>query len=423
MRKGWSFAMRAAALAAIAGLGVAGCGSDDAGDDDGAAGQSGKRIVKVGVLYPLTGPNAQQASETVHAVELAAEVANGQHPDIDLPQLENVKIELDIADTQSNPQVCSADIDRFKAEGMVAIVGGFGSSETLACSQQSERNGLPHVNGSASSPELVSRGLQYFFHVGPTDDLLAQTYVDWLQSIAAEHPVKRVAVIARNDQFGNDAIKVVQELFPPAGMEVVSTVTYDPTAADLTSQVQKVRGSDPDAVVAVPNTPDAIVLMRTMKNLNYTPPVILGFGGGFNDPTFFESVGNLADGIITRATWSPVLAAKQPLADAVAKLYESKYDIAMSENAARDFTAMRVTAEAIDAANSDDPTKVRDALREVTFGPNESIQAWRGLEFDERGQNTLADGVIQQWTGKDWVILHPESTGELVWPMPKLGSG
>lgn len=383
--------------------------------------QTKKLVVKVGVLYPLTGPNAQQASETLHGVQLAADVMNGKYPKIKIPPLKNVQIQLEVADSQSNPQVCSADVDRFMNDGVAGIVGGFGSSETLACSQEAERDGMPYTNGSASSPTLVNRGLKYFFHVGPTDDILVVTYLNWLKSIRSAHPVKRVAVLARNDQFGNDAISLVKRYFPPAGIDVVASVTYDPNAADLSSQVQNVENAHPDAVVVVPNTPDAIVLMRTMKNLNYTPPAILGFGGGFNDANFFTAVGPLAKDIITRATWSPVLAAKSPLAQSVANLYQSKYGIAMSENSARDFTAMRVMAMAIDQVKSTDRNKIRAALSKFTLAGKKTIESWRGIKFSAKGQNIWANGVIQQWNGENWVILYPNATGKLAWPMPSLG--
>lgn len=376
-----------------------------------------KPVVKIGVLYPLTGPSAEQAAQTLNGVRLAAEVLNGEHPDINLPALENVTVELVVADTQSNPQICAQEVNRFKDEGVSAVVGGFGSSETLACSQETERLELPYINGSASSPQLVARGLEWFFHVGPTDATFAATFVDWLESIKDEHPVGTVAVIAKNDQYGNDSIAVIQEQFPEAGIEVAAAVTYDPTSADLSAQLQNIRAANADAMIAVSNTADGIVLMRNMEDLGFRPQAFLGFGGAYNDPAFFDAVGPLATNIVTRAAWSPVLADDDPIVRAVADLYESSYDIAMSENSARDFTAMRILGMAIDAAGSEDPTAIRDALRE--FETNVTIEPWEGVRFDETGQNVLASGVIQQWTGEEFALLFPESiaTAEVVWPM------
>lgn len=413
-------AICAVVLAACGGTGTTpSTASESAAAPTASSGESAseKPVVRVGVLYPLTGPSAEQAAQTLAGVELAAEVLNGEHPDIDLPALENVTVELVVADTQSNPQICAQEINRFKDEGVSAVVGGFGSSETLACSQETERLELPYINGSASSPELIARGLEWFFHVGPTDDTFAATFVNWLEVIGDEHPVTTVAVIAKNDQYGNDSIAVIEDQFPEAGIEVVAAVTYDPTSADLSAQVQNIRAAEADAVIAVSNTADGIVLMRNMADLDFRPQAFLGFGGAYNDPAFFDAVGPLATNIVTRAAWSPVLAEDDPIVQAVADLYESNSGIGMSENSARDFTAMRILGMAIDAAGSADPTAIRDALREVET--DLTIQPWEGVRFDEAGHNVLASGVIQQWTGEEFALLYPEdlATAEVVWPM------
>ena len=46
--------------------------------------------VKIGVLFPLTGTNASAGQDTLHGVQLAAAVLNGQYRRIKLPRLTEI---------------------------------------------------------------------------------------------------------------------------------------------------------------------------------------------------------------------------------------------------------------------------------------------------------------------------------------------
>src|SRR5258708_35561788 len=75
-----------------------------------AIAQTGQEIV-IGVLFPMSGANAQIGIDARHAMETAADIINNSH-DLDLPMaknaglagLGNAKIKLVFADHQSDPQ-------------------------------------------------------------------------------------------------------------------------------------------------------------------------------------------------------------------------------------------------------------------------------------------------------------------------------
>ena len=92
----------------------------------------------------------------------------------------------------------------------------------------------------------------------------------------------------------------------------------------------------------------------------------------------------------------------------------------MTEDAARDFEAMMTLGAAIESADAIDPGLLRDALRK-TDEPR-TIMPWKGVRFDERGQNSLASGVIQQLGGGEYHLLYPTevATTRVVWPLAPL---
>jgi len=377
--------------------------------------------IKIGALFPLSGSNASAGTDALHGVELAVDILNGKYPNIDLPKLTVGRIVLDSVDTQGDPQIGAADIDRLiTTDKVVALTGAYQSAVTVTASQRAERLGAPFVNGSSSSTALTERGFKWFFRTGPSDLTFAETYFAWLKAIASEHPVRKAVIFHINDQYGNDGAKVITELAAKNGVTIADDISFQPNATDLTSQVQKLRSAAPDAVFVLAFTNDAIVFTKTLDQLGYTPPAILAFGAGYADPRFVTALGRKADYAITRAAWALEIGQKNAVAKAVADEFQRKYSQPMTENSARDFTAMMTLGMAIQAAGSTDPEKIRAAVKNLNI--TKTIMPWKGIKFDDKGQNMLATGVIEQLINGEYKVLYPTEVAntKVTWPMPSL---
>lgn len=373
--------------------------------------------ISIGALYPLSGANAEASKPSRDAVDLAVEILNGQHPEIDIKPLTVGKIKLIAADTQSNPQVCASEVDRMQAAGAVGLVGSYGSSEGLSCSARAEQVQIPLIASSNSSPALITRGLKWFFHLGPTDETFTQTYFEWLKTIKSAHPVSRITNVYVNTQFGTDAAAAIRKYADQNSITVVDNIAYDPAAADLTSQVQKLRQGNPDAVFYVSTGADAVVFMRTLQQLNYTPPAILSYGA-FNLPSVLTALGSLADNVVARAAWSLNLNDTNPLSKQVSDAFTKKTGGQMAENSARDFEGMITMGQAIEKAKSKSPQAIRDAL--ASYSTNKTILPGGGITFGPDGQNQMVRATIEQRIGGKFVQLYPTAAAQVVWPMPPL---
>jgi branched-chain amino acid transport system substrate-binding protein len=82
----------------------------------------------------------------------------------------------------------------------------------------------------------------------------------------------------------------------------------------------------------------------------------------------------------------------------------------MPEQAGEAYAGISVLAAAIEAAGSDDPAKVRDALAKihVTGGSGAMMQPGQ-VEFDANGANTRVFPVMIQWQGGVPRTVFPES--------------
>jgi branched-chain amino acid transport system substrate-binding protein len=382
-------------------------------------------LIKIGVLFPLTGSNASAGQDALHGAQLAASVLNGRYPAIKLPKLTVGKLGLEVSDTQGNPQVGSSEVDRLvRGKDVAAVLGAYQSAVTLTASQRAELFEVPFMNGSSSSTSLTQRGLKWFFRTGPSDLSFTETYFAWLNAIKKKHPVRRVAIFHTNDQFGNDGAKVIRYLAGKNKVNVVADISFQSATTDLTSQVQRLRSARPNAVFVLMFTPDAILFHKTLAQLGYTPPIILAYGSGYADPQFVKSLGKLADYSVTRAAWALEIARKNSVARSVADAFRKRFGQPMTENSAREFTAMMTLGLAIQRANSKDPGKIRSALASFRGARmvRRTIMPWKGVSFNKNGQNVLAAGVIEQIVKGKYRVIWPRqaATAQVVWPMPPL---
>ena len=78
-----------------------------------------------------------------------------------------------------------------------------------------------------------------------------------------------------------------------------------------------------------------------------------------------------------------------------------------------------VLAEAINRAGSTDPEKIQAALKATDLKPDQLMIGYRGVKFDETGQNILASTYLIQLKAKQYELVWPESAAQtkLEWPM------
>jgi branched-chain amino acid transport system substrate-binding protein len=416
-----------ATIAILVIAGLAGCGGGSS-SNGGSGGQTVSEV-KIAGLWPLSGSNATAGTDVLHGAQLAVDIINNAHPDIDLPLasgtglpgLGGAKINLVTGDTQGTPEVGASEVDRLvTSEKVAAVIGCYQSAVTLTASQRAERLSIPFVNEASSSVSLTERGLQWFFRTGPTDESFANTMFDYLDSEAKNgKTIKTIGVLHTNDQFGNDGDTVTKKVAGTHNLPVAVDVAFDPNAADLTSQVTQLRAGNPDVLFVLAYTDGAIKLMKTLRQLNYYPPALLAYGSGFADPAFITGLGDQANGVMSRAAWSEEIAQKRPAAKAVADMFQQKYNAPMTENSARAFTAVMTLAQAINAAKSTKPDAIRDALRKFNQPGDKTIMPWTNIKFDDHGQNTGAGGVVEQLVSGKYRVVYPANVATVtaVWPL------
>nr|WP_217344005.1 ABC transporter substrate-binding protein [Noviherbaspirillum sp. L7-7A]MBV0878104.1 ABC transporter substrate-binding protein [Noviherbaspirillum sp. L7-7A] len=389
--------------------------------------------IKIGVLYPLTGAAASTGAELKGALELAADIVNNGAKDIPelpfsggggLPNLKGAKIKLVFADHQGNPQIGATETERLiTQEKVVAVVGAYFSNVTATSSQVAERYKVPYLNPDSSSTSLTARNFKWFYRITPHDDLFVYNFFEFFKDLEAKKAIKvgQIALFNENTLWGNETAKLENKLAEERGVNVVKSISYPAKSTQLTSEIQSLKSGKPQVVLQSSYLGDAILAMKTYKELNFSPDMILANNAGFTDTEFIRTLGQDADHIITREVWSLDLAKSKPLIGQVNELFRSRYKVNFTGNSSRTFTGLLTLADAINRAGSTEPEAIRKALSETNIDGKNTIMPWKGIKFDQQGQNTLGSGILVQIVNGKYHTIWPFNlaTRDVIWPMPK----
>jgi branched-chain amino acid transport system substrate-binding protein len=377
--------------------------------------------VVIGVLYPLSGNAAQVGIDSTNAVKLAADIVNndmtinvplakGQG----LPGLGGAKIRLVVVDHQGKPDVGQAEAERLITQEKVhALFGAYFSGVTATVSQVAERHGVPMLNAESSSPALTERGFKFFFRTSPHDGHFSQAMFDFMKELERRKniKVKSVGIMHEATQFGSDSAKVQEELAKKFGYDVAVKITYRDKATNLDAEVGRLKAANPDVLLPSSYTNDAILFVRTAKNLDYNPKLLIAQNAGWTDPTFVREMGKDAEGHITRAPFALDMAARKPLIAQVNELFKKQKDNTtgreISDVPARAFTGFLTLADAINRARSTSPEDIRKALAATDIAGEHLIMPWTNVKFDEKGQNTGVRAILQQVQNGAYATIYP----------------
>jgi len=386
--------------------------------------------VKIGVIMPLSGNSASAGQSAVAAMELAAQIVNEPHPEIKniplaetagLPNLGGAKLALIVADHQGNPSEGQNQTLRLiTQEHVAAMLGSYHSSVSFTATAMAERYGIPYVVGDSVAANITSRGFKWVFRTTPVATDFANNYMEFLGDLKkAGHPATNVAVVYENTDYGTSVATTVREAAQWHGITIVADIPYNANAPDVSPQVLQLKEKQPDAIIFISYTADTILYMKTMKSLDFLPPMIIGDDSGFSDPAFIKAVGGISQGVINRSAWD--IGPEGSTTHLINEMYKKKTGHDMDDTSARDMQATLVLAEAINRAGSTKPEAIQKALRETDLKPDQLIMGYKGVKFDDTGQNTLAATYLIQLFGDQYVAVWPAKSAHRALEYPLKG--
>jgi branched-chain amino acid transport system substrate-binding protein len=396
----------------------------------GAGAARAESTVKIGAIYPLTGVAASAGNYAKAAIETGVDIVNNPHPGLEtlllgkgqgLPNLNGAKIAVVFADQQGNPSVGQSQTLRLiTQEHVVAMLGAYQSSVSFAATAVAERQGIPFMLPESSAPNITERGFKWIFRTTPIGTDFAKVYTQFLTGQKqAGHKINSFALVFENTDYGTSVAGVVRDALKKAGFELAAEISYSANSTDVTPQVLQLKDKNPDVVLFISYTADAILYMKTMKNVDYLPPMVIADDSGFSDPAFVAAVGNISQGVVNRSAWD-VGKPGSPTA-IINQLYKARSGVDLDDTSGRVMQGFFVLADAINRAGSTEPAAIQKALQQTDIKPDQLMMGYKGVKFDEHGQNILAASYLIQLQGKEYTSVWPEQNANAKLELPYKG--
>jgi len=211
-------------------------------------------------------------------------------------------------------------------------------------------------------------------------------------------------------------------LFPKSGLpfKLLESIPYDPKAQDLSVEVTKIRGLNPDLLLVVTRAADAIKLVRDTVRQKFQPMGIISPGApGLYDEEFYKALGPLADYHIDALPWAnPKSKVTQALEAAYTKA-QPKFRFAVEcFNVGFTFDALMIAGDAFKRAGTTNGPELMKALKATNLVDHTMIGG--PIKFDEKGQNNdIPSACVQNRNQTPTVVLPAEvATMTPVLPMP-----
>ena len=384
--------------------------------------------VRIGILWPLTGNAAAAGQASKAAAEIAAEIVNNKHPELGnlplaategLPNLGGAKLELIFVDHQGNPSVAQQLATRLITQDKVhVLMGAYQSSCSFTATAVAERYGIPFMVGESAALNITGRGFKWVFRGTPIASDYAATYMRFFDDMKKQgKKIASIAVVNENTDYGTSVADSIEAAAKKNNIPVAIRIPYSASSTDVSAQVLQLKEKQPDVVIFISYTSDSILYMKSMKNLDYMPPMVIGDDTGFSDPSFIPAVADVAQGAMNRSAWD--IGKPGSTTYKINEMYKAKTGRDLDDTSARNMQSFFALADAINRAGSTDPEKVRVALTKTDLKPEQLMMGYNGVKFDETGQNVLASTYLIQLKGKEYQLVWPDkaAAAKLDWPM------
>jgi branched-chain amino acid transport system substrate-binding protein len=394
----------------------------------GASRAGAAESVKIGVLMPLTGNAAAAGQASKAAIEVAADIVNNAHPELGnlplaatagLPHLGGAKLDVVFVDHQGNPSLAQQLATRLITEDKVnALMGAYQSSCTFTATPVAERYGIPFMVGDSSALNITGRGYKYVFRATPIATDYARTYMRFFADMKKEgRTINSIAIVNENTDYGTSVGDAIEAEAKKDNVPVAIRIPYSASSTDVSPQVLQLKDKKPDVVIFISYTADSILYIKTMRNLDYRPTMVLGDDSGFSDPSFIPAISDIGQGLMNRSAWD--IGKPGSITYKINEMYKAKTGRDLDDTSGRNMQGFLALAEAIDRAGSTDPEKIREALTKTDLKADQLMMGYQGIKFDQTGQNILASTYLIQLHGNRYELVWPESaaTSTLEWPM------
>lgn len=186
------------------------------------------------------------------------------------------KIKLIIEDNGYDPKKGVLAAQKLvQRDKVFAIVGPLGTPVVLASMPLVLESGTPHLFPGSPHRKMYDPFHKLKFSLAAPYDETVKAGVKYF----AEKGKKRIAVIYQDDEFGKEIRDAVREEAKKAGAKVVAEASYKRGSTAFSSQVGRVRRSNPDFLVLGAVVRETVGIAKEMAKVGWKPDTMVPASG------------------------------------------------------------------------------------------------------------------------------------------------
>jgi ABC-type branched-subunit amino acid transport system substrate-binding protein len=251
-------------------------------------------------------------------------------------------------------------------EGVWAIMGTIDDINSHVGIRVALKLEIPWVNTSDPDPTFTETNIPWVIRCISDDRQSSYVLVDQIHKQDAH---KRVAVIRANNRYGRVGVMEFRDAALREGFPLVLEVRYDEGETTFDTQLERIRNSNPDAVLIWGNPLEAGLILNQMRKEGMDYPVYTSDRSV--SPKFIEIAGENAEGVQSTCQYNPE--ADIPALRTFQKNYEERFGQEPDVYAAHAYDGMNITIEAIRKAGLN-KALIRDLLTDM-----KTFQGYKGV--------------------------------------------
>ncbi|MEG1341823.1 MAG: branched-chain amino acid ABC transporter substrate-binding protein [Pseudomonas sp.] len=346
--------------------------------------------IKIGIAGPKTGPVTQYGDMQFIGAKQAIKDINAAGG------VDGKKLEAKEYDDACDPKQAVAVANKVVNDGVKYVIGHLCSSSTQPASDIYEDEGVIMITPAATSPEITARGYKLIFRTIGLDSAQGPAAGNYI----ADHvKPKVVAVLHDKQQYGEGIASAVKKTLEGKGTKVAVFEGLNAGDKDFSSIIQKLKQANVDFVYYGGYHPELGLILRQAKEKGLNAK-FMGPEGVGND-SISQIAQNASEGLLVTL---PKSFDADPANKAIADAIKADGKDPSGPFVFPAYSAVKLIAEGIKAAKSEDTDKVAEAIHAGTFKTPTG-----DLSYDKNGDLKDFKFVVYEWHfGKPKTEVSPQ---------------
>ena len=306
------------------------------------------------------------------------------------------KIETEHIDTQSNPGVSRAQIQKVLDKDPYVVLGPIYSGSVkvnMALTQQAE---VPQIVG-AEAADITQQGNPWVFRTAFGQQISMPKIANYLHD---QLKVKSVALVWVNNDFGKGGRDSFAKEMKTRGIEVVADISTEQGQVDFGSDVIKLKSTKADAIFVYCNEEESARFLIEAKRQGITTPL-------FGETTLLsQKVVDLAGPAANGVRGHVGLSADAPIPaiEEFTKKFTQRYNYRPDHNGIKGYTAVYLVKYVTEKIGKFDRKAFGATMKGLTLTPATAPGILMEASWDQNGDIDRASFLAEIIDGKQKIV-------------------